>query len=981
MSEQAKTLGQAIRLSAGKILNPEALRRQRPVSGDQPVLILLAAGKGTRFGQAPKCAQPVCGVPVARHSIEAFRSFAPSPVICVVGYRHEEVTRALGDDCVYILSDNPTGGTAFAALEAYCVAELEALNPVLMIGMGDRVAAPSVFRMLYERHMAGPREADLTFLTAVYEPPKNRGKGRIVRDASRRVLGIVEQRDIDAITDAKLHRALDDLTEGNCPLYVIRAGTFRRHAGELSNANAQGQYYLTDIIESIRKQGGLIRTITTTVADPEYDLLCSDVTVPMDLALLEGILRSSRHQSASAAAEVEQAALSLREGRPAGQVASITLQLEELYRTAAENRLGFDPGQPVAIGISGGRLRIAFMHPDMGRFFGPAWQMPIGAKDAAGREQIAVLVQCSDDRQIHLFPTNPEFREKLSAIASDMDCMYPGEEIADWYSYEGFGTRMAESVLLSLGYFSDAEVQKRKENRQPLPPPSMWVSTSMRRPFSLVGNAIASMRTVRKGNLGAKVQAVLGRDTFRGLRLVSTGNIPRGGFSSSSAVTVATKNAINALFDLRIPPDLLVHLSCQAEYGTGVRAGSLDQATEQKGRAGQGTLISSNPRDNYRILGTYTVPAERFKMLFPYTVDRDRAAWEWSAGVYSAEPGPGRQTTAEMRKMTGKSAEIAAILLRLPLDLDFFKQVESDFLSEGRPSRQSLQWIRGILRETPLLVGQEELRERVFSRRQWYVEHLADLEKIDPATAAEKTDAAFAALFAGWRDPLLRRTAPGNGTVEEKGVPLRAMVAYLFAEVAKNFRLIHHPEEWIECVSRSQLGDRCFDIVPGRLPSRREMLEGMPWEKPWSGPKLMEEWLHRHGATPFDYNCGLSDAALSASEPPELHLVDGTNFFRGLALIDLAEAMLKRAFGEDAVAVRVNAAGQGDFFQVHVDTSRAGVEDVEEFIRVAFYRRFSLSPEQEFVETNPGGGAVGVRLARFDQLPELIRALGGRITR
>jgi molybdopterin-guanine dinucleotide biosynthesis protein A len=981
MSEQVKRLGQAIRLSADKILNKETLRHPGPIAGDQPVLILLAAGKGTRFGQAPKCAQPVCGVPVARHSIEAFRSFASSPVICVVGYRHEEVTRALGDDCVYVLSDDPAGGTAFAALEAFCVAGLEPHNPVLVIGMGDRVAAPSVFKMLYERHLSGAQEADLTFLTAVYEPPKNRGKGRIVRDANRRVLGIVEQRDIDAITDAKLRSALDDLTEGNCPLYVVRAATFRRHAEQLSNDNAQGQYYLTDIIESIRKQGGLIRTITTTVADPEYDLLCSDVTVPIDLALLEGILRSSRYHAASAAPEVEQAAASVREGRPAGQVASIALQLEELYRTAAENRLGFQPDRPAAIGISGGRLRIAFMHPDMGRFFGPAWQMPIGAKDAAGRDQIAVLVQGSDDRQIHLFPTNPEFREKLDSIASDMDCMYPGEEVADWYTYEGFGTRMAENVLLSLGYFTDAEVQRRKENRQPLPPPSMWVSTSMRRPFSLVGNAIASMRTVRQGNLGAKVQAVLGRDAFRGLRLVSTGNIPRGGFSSSSAVTVATKNAINSLFDLRIPPDLLVHLSCQAEYGTGVRAGSLDQATEQKGRSGQGTLISSNPRDNYRILGTYSVPATRFRMLFPYTVDRDRAAWQWSAGVYSAEPAPGRQTAGEMRKMTGKSAEMAAVLLRLPLDLDFFKQVESDFLSDGKPGRKNLLWICDLLRQIPLLVGQEELRERVFDQRQWYAEHLADLEKLDSATANEKTEATFAALFAGWRDPVLRRAVRGSDIVEESGVPLRAMAAYLFGEVAKNFRMIRHPEEWIECVSRSQLGDRCFEIDPGRLPDRRQMLEGMPWEKPWSGPELMREWMNRHGAVPFDYNRGLSEEALSADEPPVLHLLEGTNFFRGLALIDLAEAMLKRAFGGDAVAVRVNAAGQGDFFQVHVDTSRAGVEEVKAFIRTAFYRRFALSPEQEFVETNPGGGAVGIRLARFDQLPELIRALGGRAPR
>jgi galactokinase len=61
------------------------------------------------------------------------------------------------------------------------------------------------------------------------------------------------------------------------------------------------------------------------------------------------------------------------------------------------------------------------------------------------------------------------------------------------------------------------------------------------------------------------------------LRVLSTGNIPQGGFSSSSAVTVAVKNALNALLDLGLGPDLLVQLACQAEYGTGVRAGALDQ--------------------------------------------------------------------------------------------------------------------------------------------------------------------------------------------------------------------------------------------------------------------------------------------------------------------------------------------------------------------------------------------------------------------
>ncbi len=961
-----------MRLDPAKILDPHYRVKGVPIRADAPALILLAAGKGTRFGQEPKCAQRVNGIPLARHSLEAFRTFSPAPIVCVVGYRHDDVAAALGEGNVYVRSENPTGGTAFAAYEAFSVPELEQQNPVLIITMGDRIVPGSIFGRLYEAHMTGPREADLTFLTAVYEPPRNRGKGRIIRGADGKVLGIVEQKDIDAIPDEKVRQSLEDLTEGNCPLYAIRARGLRHHLEGLSNDNAQRQYYLTDLIEVIRRGGGDIRTISTTIADPEYDLLCSDVTRPLDLALLEGVLKAAQAGDSASRPQVEHAAALIRADRPAVQVASIALQLDELI--AAGCSLGFKPDQPVAIGLSGGRLRIAFMHPDMGRFFGPAWQMPTGAGTPSGREQIVVLMQSSEDRRIHLTPTNPEFQEKICSIPADIECMYPGAEVGDWYSYEGFGTRMAENLLLSLGYFTDDELQARRERGRPLPPSSLWINTSMRRPFSLVGNAIASMRTVRSGSLGARVQMALGRESFTGLRIVSSGNIPRGGFSSSSAVTVATKNAINALFDLGIPADLLVHLSCQAEYGTGVRAGSLDQATEQKGRAGQGTLLSSNPQDNYRIIGTYPVPADRFQVLFPYSVDRDRAAWHWSAGVYAPDPESGPQTTGEMRKMTGKAAELCAILVQLPLDQDFFKRLESDFVQTGVLGAENRRWVAEVLRRVPLLISQEELRALVGLHRPWYIDQLAETEKLSAAAAAEKAQATFTSLFAGWRDPLLARTDVSGQTVRERGVPLRATVGYLFAEVAKNFCLIHHPEQWIHWVSRSQRGDRCFQIDPEQLPKREQMLNELPWEKGLPGAALMERWLERAGAQPFDFNRGLGDEDLAAG--PELHQIEGTNFFRGLALIDLAEAMLKRAFGSDAIAVRVNAAGQGDFFQVHVDTQKASVEDVKEFVRKAFYRRFGLKPEQEFVEPHPGGGALGIRLDRFQQLADLVRALG-----
>jgi molybdopterin-guanine dinucleotide biosynthesis protein A len=936
-------------------------------------MVLLAAGKGTRFGHEPKCAQLVNGIPLARHSILAFQTVSSSPAICVVGYRHEQVAAALGPDNIYVRSANPTGGTAFAVYEAFSVAELESENPVVIITMGDRIVPVSVFRKLHETHTGGPREAELTFLTAIYEPPRNRGKGRILRDADRKVLGVIEQKDIDAIPDGKLRQSLDDITEGNCPLYAIGARLLRRHLEPLSNANAQRQFYLTDIIESIRRGGGEIRTITTTVGDSEYDLLCSDVTRPMDLAFLEGVLTASPSPADAGGPPVAQAAALIRADRPGGQVASIARQLEEVIQAAC--KLGFKAAEPVALGISGGRLRIAFMHPDMGRFFGPAWQMPTGAANASGREQIIVLMQRSGDGRIHLTPTNPAFQEKIASIPADFDCMYPGAEIADWYSYEEFGTRMAENLLLSLGYFTDEELQARRQRHQPLPPASLWLSTSMRRPFSLVGNAIASMRTVRTGSLGLKVQAALGRESFDGLRIVSAGDIPRGGFSSSSAVTVATKNAINALFDLGVPSDLLVHLSCQAEYGTGVRAGSLDQATEQKGRAGQGTLISSNPKDNYRIIGTYSVPAQRFQVIFPYSIDRDRAACHWSAGVYAPEPGPRVQTTGQVRKMTGKAAEISAILVRLPLDHDFFKCLESDLVQHGTLGLENRRWVAEVLQQLPLLISRDALRERIEQNRPWYVNQLVETEKLDPAVAAEKADATFINLFAGWSDPCFRRAVGPGHIVAEEGVPLRAMVAYLFGEVAKNFYLMGHPEEWIEWISRSQWGDRCLDIDPTALPDRTAMCQQFSWEKGVSGPALLSRWLERFGAVPFDFNRGLDDATLVSEDPPVAHQMTGSNFFRGLALIDLVEAMLKRAFGLNAVAVRVNAAGQGDFFQVHVDSALARLEDVKDFIRKAFYRRFGLTPEQDFVEPHPGGGALGVRLDRFDRLTDLVRAL------
>lgn len=967
------------------------------------VLVLLAAGKGTRFGDNPKCASMVGGKPLARHTVDSFRQCLRNRadesaskaeragVVAAVGHRESDVMAAIGPEVLFIRSENPAGGTAFAAFEALGAPGLLESNPLVVIAMGDRIVPESVLARLLAEHRAGEREADLTFLTAQYLPPKQRGKGRIRRDRTGRVFSIVEERDLPP-GEVEEEAARGELVEGNCPLYAARAAVLDEMLRDLTNDNAQEQYYLTDIVSGIALRGGDIRTVSTAPGEPGYSVLIADVTRPPDLAHLEELLAAADAASqttsesldpASAAPEspedldaqqIEAAAKDIERDRPTGQIASIAAQLRELHSRASGDNLGFAPTEAISIGFSGGRFRIAFMHPDMGRFFGPAWQMPIGARDVSGAEQIVVLAQAADDRLIHLHPLDPNYREKLDALPSDVDAMFPGEDVSDWHSYEGFGTHMSESLLMSLGYFTDEELEARRARHLPLPPPSLWIGSNMRRPFALVGNAIASIRTLREGEVGAKIQARLGRSGFTGLRLAMTGNIPRGGFSSSSAVTLATKNALNALFEFGISSDTIIHLACQAEYGTGVRAGSLDQSTEQKGCAGVGTLISSNPADSYQILGNYPVPSDRFRVIFPYSAERDREAWRWSWGLYARAPVPGGPLTAgEFRKMTGKSAEFAAHLVALPHGVDFFKVIESDLLDDGALESRNRAWICGILRQLPQRISLAELKRQLNGRLVAYAEEIAAKEKLALEAARKKATANFASLFEGWREPVLLSRDTDGHLIRKKGLPLRAMAAYLFAEVAKNFRLIQEPERWIEWVTCSQAGDRCFEIDFRRLPSRSAMEGELAWERSTSGPERMELWFRKFGALPFDFDGGLDDDSLESL--PEIHDLPGTNFFRGLALIDLAEAMLKRAFAPDAVAVRVNAAGQGDYFQVHIDLEKADPEEVKAFLRKAFYRRFDIAVSPEFVELYPGGPAGGVRLPRYELLPQLAERL------
>ncbi len=243
--------------------------------------------------------------------------------------------------------------------------------------------------------------------------------------------------------------------------------------------------------------------------------------------------------------------------------------------------------------------------------------------------------------------------------------------------------------------------------------------------------------------------------------------------------------------------------------------------------------------------------------------------------------------------MTGKAAEIAALLLRLPLDRDLFEEIEEDLVSDGLLDPENLSRVYGYLRQLPLRIPFADLHARVLANRDWYAEQLIEHKGLGRSEAEAEAQRTLSSLFDGWHEPVLMRADDSGAVAAEEGVPLRAMVAYLYCEEAKNLYLLTHPDEpWIDCISRSQLGDRSIDIDFSALPDREEMIRPLDWETHLSGPKLMEEWLARFGAKPFNFNKGLDDASLlrAEAEAAQLHLIEGSNFFRGLALIDLVEA-------------------------------------------------------------------------------------------
>lgn len=204
--------------------------------------IILAAGKGTRMkSKLYKVLHPVCGKPMVEHIMNRVTETAPNEIITIVGHGAELVKKQLGDRSEYALQAEQLG-TGHAVLQAEPF--LKGKKGTTLVISGDTPLLTSeTLNNLFEYHQG--KNASATILTAKADDPT--GYGRIVRDHVGIVEKIVEQK------DATLEEAR--IQEINTGTYCFDNELLFDALSQLDTDNAQGEYYLTDIIEILKKAG------------------------------------------------------------------------------------------------------------------------------------------------------------------------------------------------------------------------------------------------------------------------------------------------------------------------------------------------------------------------------------------------------------------------------------------------------------------------------------------------------------------------------------------------------------------------------------------------------------------------------------------------------------------------------------------------------------------------------------------------------
>lgn len=203
-------------------------------------ILVLAAGKGTRMrSDLPKVLHPIGGKPLVQHVVDTARQVGGEQILIIVGHGAEKVEERMAADDVKFVLQAQQLGTGHAVQQALPQLRVDA---TVLILYGD---VPLTRAETLQKLIAGVNEKQMALLTVNMQNPT--GYGRIVRDMFGAVQAIVEHK--DATDEQK------KISEINTGIMAVKAKHLQQWLPQLKNNNAQGEYYLTDIIAMAKQSG------------------------------------------------------------------------------------------------------------------------------------------------------------------------------------------------------------------------------------------------------------------------------------------------------------------------------------------------------------------------------------------------------------------------------------------------------------------------------------------------------------------------------------------------------------------------------------------------------------------------------------------------------------------------------------------------------------------------------------------------------
>lgn len=238
------------------------------------ITLIMAAGKGTRMNSnKSKLVHKIYDKELVRRVVDLAKQIGSDEIVAVVGHLKEQVQEVLGDEVHYAFQEELLG-TGHAVMQAKPF--LQGKKGKVVILYGDvPIIRPETLKNLISKSIKNKEYA--TLLTAIYENPT--GYGRILRDEGGNIKGIVEEKDADPLQ--KKH-----IKEINSGIYCFDIEELLNAIDQIKPDNAQGEYYLTDVIKIMNEEG--LKTGAVIVEDNTEILGVNDRA---QLELLTRVLR------------------------------------------------------------------------------------------------------------------------------------------------------------------------------------------------------------------------------------------------------------------------------------------------------------------------------------------------------------------------------------------------------------------------------------------------------------------------------------------------------------------------------------------------------------------------------------------------------------------------------------------------------------------------------------------------------------------